>query len=112
MGKIICPKHGDSIIALVCSHIRFSVLSGKPVAESRKWECQVEDLPLPQWFCPRCLEALSAAGLPPSGFAWKSTNDDEMLEDVFKKGGVKCEPVCGKCFSNAIIVPTGEISHG
>jgi hypothetical protein len=63
MGKIICPTHGDSGIALVCSHVRSSVLAGTPVGEFQKWECYVGDWPLPQWCCPRCLDALYAAGL-------------------------------------------------
>jgi hypothetical protein len=102
MGKIVCPTHGDSIIALVCSHVCSSVISGKPVVECQKWECYVGDWPLPQWFCPQCLEALYAAGLPLSGFAWMSGDDDDLLERIFETVGSKGEPVCGKCFSNAI----------
>jgi hypothetical protein len=111
MGKIICPAHGDSGIALVCPHIRACVLSGKPVAECLKWDCDVEGFALPHWFCRRCLDALYAAGLPVSGFKWESIDDDEMLQGIFEQVGIEGEPVCGECFLATIGVLANEKSE-
>jgi hypothetical protein len=111
MGKIICPTHGGSGIALVCRHIRSCVLSRKPVAECRKSECDVEGFALSHWFCPQCLDALFAAGLPLSGFKWESIEDDEMLSGIFEQVGIESEPVCGECFLATIGVLANETSE-
>jgi hypothetical protein len=101
MDKIICPRHGDSGIALVCAHIRSGASSGNP-ADCQKWECDVEGVALTHWSCPRCLDALYAAGLPVSGFKWESIDDDEKLHGIFEQVGIESEPVCGECFLTTI----------
>jgi hypothetical protein len=41
-----------------------------------------------------------------------SGDDDDMLERIFETVGGNGEPVCGKCFSNAIGVLVNQTPQG
>jgi hypothetical protein len=103
MGKIICPTHGDCIIALVCSHVRSSVLSGKPVVEYQKNGSATSGI------ChslsgsvPSVLMLSMLRACRPQGLYVCLVTTTTCLERIFETVSSKSEPVCGKCFSNAI----------
>lgn len=108
MTRILCARHGPSGIALVCSHLRSSVSAGSPLGEYTKWEVLLEVWSFPHWFCPNCLDALNAAGLPPSGHDCESCDDDHGLDQIFETVEGTQEPVCFICFTNASDAKTDQ----
>jgi len=112
MGIILCPKHGKSGIAHVCSHIHSAVKAYSPVTEFEVWECYiVDDIGMPNWLCPQCLEALRSRGLPDTGFSCESEEDDAMIERVFEQVEGVNSPVCGSCLEECIAMGRDGSAH-
>jgi hypothetical protein len=103
MGIILCPKHGHSGIAHVCSHIQAAVTAYSPVTEFEVWELYIDgDIGMPYWLCPQCLEVLRSRGLPDTGFSCESEEDDAMIERVFDQVEGVNRPVCNSCLRECI----------
>jgi len=103
MGIILCPKHGKSGIAHVCSHIHSAVKAYSPVTEFEVWECYiVDDIGMTNWLCAQCFEALRSRGLPDTGFFCESKEEDAMLEQVFEQVEGVNSPVCGSCLKECL----------
>jgi hypothetical protein len=112
MGLILCPKHGPTGLALVCSHIHSAVITVSPVTEFEVWEYYiVEDIRMPNWLCAQCLEALRSRGLPDTGFSPESEEDDAMLQRVFKQVEGVESVVCGSCLMECIAM-SRDGTHG
>ena len=112
MGITLCPRHGESGIALVCSHIYSAVTAYSPVTEFEVWRCYiVDDIEAPNWLCPQCLEALRSRGLPDTGFSCESEEDGAMLERVFEQVEGVDNPVCGSCLKECIAMGRDGGAH-
>ena len=112
MGKTRCPKHGDSGIAHVCSHIHSTVTAYSPVNEFEVWEYYiVDDIRITNWLCAQCLEALRSNGLPDAGFSCESEEDDAMLERVFERVEEANSAVCGLCLKECIAMGRAGGEH-
>ena len=106
MGITLCPKHGESGNAHVCSHIHSAVKAYSPVTEFEVWKFYIDfidgDIEMPSWLCPQCFEALRSRGLPDTGFYCESEEDEAMLERVFEQDGEINSGVCGSCLDECI----------
>ena len=112
MGITLCPRHGKSGIAHVCSHIRSAVTAYSPVTEFEVWGCYiVDDIGLTIRLCAQCLEALRSRGLPDTGFSCESEEDDTILERVFEEVEWVNSPVCGSCLRECIAMGHDSTAH-
>ena len=89
MGKIICDRHGEAGIALVCRHIAAAVVNDAPLPSYEMVE--VRDPALESFgrlefpYCSACI----ATGLQ------RHLNGDQ-LEQLSAE--LKPQPVCARCF--------------
>src|SRR4051794_26953933 len=89
MGVIICPEHGKTGIAFVCSHLAKMVANNMP-AECHELRIDVELFVSSHWFCLDCMEAYA---LPTSKAVLPETALDEFAAAL-----ESLRPVCGICF--------------
>ena len=112
MGITLCPNHGESGIAHVCSHIHSAVTAYSPVTEFEVWECYiVDDIRMTDWLCAQCLETLRRRGLPDTGFLCESEEDDAMLERVFEQVKDANSAVCSLCLKECIAMGRAGGEH-
>jgi hypothetical protein len=116
MGIVLCPKHGRSGIALVCSHINSAVWAYSPVTECQVWKYYIVDdvigdIEMENCLCAQCLETLRSRGLPDTEFSCKSEEDEAMLERVFKQVEGINSAVCVSCLEECIAMGRDGIGH-
>ena len=91
MGITLCEKHGESGIALICPHLRDSLLSGQALPDyvDLRFRITVKDNDHIEIY-PLCQDCLQNYCLP--------KQQEPLLdwEEWFEK--LPLEPVCGLCF--------------